>query len=1299
VGVELELGVLGPFEVRIDGGAPLPLGGLRQRALLAVLALRANEVISTDRLIDELWGENAPARAVHTVQVFVSRLRRALDDAGERLLTRPPGYVLELGVDELDSVRFERLYQAGRGALSEGDLARAAALLDEAQTLWRGPPLADFTYEPFAQAMIVRLEELRLGCREELIETQIALGHQGEVIPELEAFVREQPLRERPYGQLMLALYRCGRQSDALETYQHARRTLIDELGVEPGPALRDLVGLILEQDASLEPEPVVPITALTRGRVSDTAEPERRADDRSDVEDATTTPDGSAQPRELHRRNSTVLAVRLSTRREVDPERARSVIAWAEQVLDEAVRRYGGALVSGGAHGEWLGVFGFPQTREDDALCALQGTDDFRARIASDRRPRGAQIIARIGVYTGELVGTGLDDLYGPAVERALTLASAADDDEVLISDETRLVVGGAATIEAIDDGATWRLVGLAAQQPALEHPDEPPMFGRARELGEALDIFTRASQEATAHLLTVVGDAGIGKSRFAHEVVDLVEAGATVLGGRCLPYGEGVTYWPLREAVTTVAGGQSKEAIEDLFVGLADAGLLAGITATALGLTSGETTSEQVPWAIRRLLENLAAKGPLLLVIEDAHWAQDPLLDLVDYLIDWLASPVTILCLTRPELLEARPRWRGGDERVHSIVLRPLPDEQGQRLVEHHLGRRELSAATRARILDTAEGNPLFVEQLLAIADDDRGITFDAELPATIQRLLAARLDRLGPAERAFVTRAALIGREFPFSAVVALLPPEARPSADEHLRSLVRRGFIKPHRSALAGEEQLRFHHILIQDVAYRSTPKALRAELHERFADWLAPHGDTYDEFVGYHLEQAFRYRAELGEAGAADLALAARAGDGLAAAGRRAAARGESIAAVRLLRSATEMFDAAHEPRPDALLDLGVAMRDCGELHEAERVLGESLAASVAADSSILVARAEIEIVALRAGVDPTVSIEQGEAVAQRALGVFTAARDEAGLALALTQMAEAHWARCHFEDMERVLEQAVVHAEGVSGRERAVVLRGLARAAVMGPRPVEDALRRCQAVLDASHGNIPLTAIAEAMMAVLYAMRGDADAARALSEQSQQRIEELGLDVHAALQLMYRAFVELVTESPQEISAQLMRACDLLVSIGESNRLSTLAALLARLLYIQGRYDECDRFCRLSSGLAADDDVVSQVLWRGAAGKLMARKGDVAAARRLADTAVTLAQQTDFLLIHGDALRDRAEILAAAGEREHAIDDLGMAGSLFERKGIVALAAKARALRAHLSDTPVAGRNAASLLS
>lgn len=261
MGAVLELGLLGPLDVRIDGGLPVAVGGVRQKALLAVLALHANEVVSTDRLVDELWGENAPATAVHTVQVFISRMRGALGSAAGRLLTRPPGYTLVLGVDEVDAARCERLYDAARFAMSAGDAARAAALLADAEALWRGPPLADFAYEPFAAATIARLDELRVSCREELVDAELAMGRHAEVVSDLKGLVREHPFRERSRGQLMLALYRCGRQADALDAFQQTRRMFVDELGLEPSSALRALEQAILRQDPSLDASRPVTIT------------------------------------------------------------------------------------------------------------------------------------------------------------------------------------------------------------------------------------------------------------------------------------------------------------------------------------------------------------------------------------------------------------------------------------------------------------------------------------------------------------------------------------------------------------------------------------------------------------------------------------------------------------------------------------------------------------------------------------------------------------------------------------------------------------------------------------------------------------------------------------------------------------------------------------------------------------------------------------------------------------------------------------------------------------------------------
>jgi DNA-binding SARP family transcriptional activator len=1170
----LQLGILGPLEVRIDDSDPLTLGGRRQKALLAVIALHANEVVSTDRLIDELWGERAPPTALHTVQVFVSRLRKALGPFGHRLLTRPPGYVLDLGIDEIDAGRYERLHGGGRAALASGDAARAAALLHEAEALWRGPALAEFAYEPFAQAPIARLEELRLSGREELIEAELALGQHTKVVSELEALVREQPFRERPRGQLMLALYRCGRQADALEAFQDARRTLVEELAVEPGQALRDLEQAILRQDPGLR----APDTAVV-----------------ADLADAAPPTAALPEPRPgphlaMVRKTATVLVVRVATTGGADPERMRAVITATREQVERTVAYHGGVFVPG-LGGEIVGVFGIPLTKEDDALRALRTACELRTGIGS---APDAEFVLRMGVDTGELVGETASDVFGEPLGAAVAFSLTALPGEILLSEETRRQAAENVRVEPALDGAAWRLVDLVRDAPPLHGRRGAPIVGRERELAVACETFERAVRERSAHLLTVLGDAGIGKSRFALELIDRLGSEATVLAGRCLSYGDGVAFWPLREALTQAAGGESRAAIRGLLEGSDDADVVADVIATSLGLASVEGVQEQVPWAFRRLLELLATRRPVILVIEDTHWADELLLELIEYLTDWLRAPSLILCLARGELLDVRPALGGGRSHVHSLVLPPLAEADTRRLLNFHLGERRISASDCSGILQSAEGNPLFLEQIVRATAEDPRWNREREIPATIQSLLAARLDRLGPGERAYIERAALIGREFWPAAVAELLPDEARPSAAAHLDALVRRGLIQPDRSSLAGEELLRFHHILIRDVAYRSTPKSARTELHERFADWLEQRGEQYDEFTGYHLEQAFHLRGDIGPDDGVTLAVAVRAGEHLAAAGRRAAARGDANSSVSLLERSTQLFDAGASVRPDVCLDFGTSLRESGELRKAERVLKLALGQADSVNDEVVAARTQIELSALRGWVDPNARVQESREIAERAMQVFERAGDESGLSRAWLELAEIHWTRCRVGEMEQALERGLAHAERAAvPMMRARLLRTLAHAAVMGPRPVGDAIHRCNAILERVSDDILSATFTRTRLAVLEAMRGHFDRARTLWRESQQRLHDIGLNVTASLDEVYRAFIELMCETPEDVVPELAQACVALEKIGERGGLSTVAALQARLLYVQGRYDECEQYLGISARTAALDDVAS----------------------------------------------------------------------------------------------------------
>ena len=1276
--------ILGPFEVQLDGSRPAALGGLRQRALLAVLVLQANEVVSTDRLIDQLWADDPPATAAHTIQVFVSRLRRALGPVGHRLVTRQPGYVLEVGVDEIDAERCEHLYSGACAALAVGDPARAARLLRDAQALWRGSPLADFTYEPFAQATIARLEELRLSCRERLIEAQLALGLHATVVSDLEALVREQPFREGLRGQLMLALYRCGRQAEALEAYQRARQTLVEELGVEPGDGLRELEQAILQQDPSL----MLPASPATDQAPIGPSTGERRP--------ARVSPSpGDPESVAIMRKTVTVLVARLSAGSDVDAETARRLVADARQRAEAIVSRHGGAFVSG-LGGEVVGVFGVPRTREDDALRALRAADELGTsltRLATEPDKLGVGI----GVDSGEVVGETPVDLFGQPLGGAIGLARSAQDGDVLLSDATRRLASDALRVAPALDGGAWRLLGLIAGPPALERQHGSPMVGRQDELALACAAFHRAELEGSTHLLTLIGEAGIGKSRLALELASVVGDAATVLSGRCLSYGEGIALWPLREALTLAAGAETRDGLRGLLGDDEDADLVADIVAAALGVEpSDEGSGEQVPWAFRRLLEILARERPLLLVIEDVHWGEPALLDLVEYLLDWVTAPMLLVCLTRPELLETRPRWGGGHPRVSSRVIGPLSDGDTLSLLHQQLGERSLSDTERARILDTAEGNPLFVEQLLATSFEDPWWDREGAIPPTIQSLLAARLDRLGPGERAVIERAAVMGRGFWSGAVLELLPDEARASAGQHVHALVRRGLVQPSRSTLSGEEELRFRHILIRDVAYRSTSKALRGELHERFADWLELRTEGYEEFVGYHLEQAFLYRSQLGHPDADLRVLAGRGSEHLATAGRRGLARGETSAAAGLLRRSVALVQASGHDRPDLLLDLGSALNESGEFDEAERVLQLALERSRTTGAEAVGARALIELSLRSAFVDPEARVREMLRVAENAMAVFDRLHDRGGISRAQLHIAKAHWIRCRCGEMEEILERALTHAEGADDhRERSRILSELARATVIGPRPVDDGIRRCESILESAGDDLALTAVTETMLAVLEAMTGRVENARRRWADAKRRLDDVGLTVTRSALQMYCAFIELIAGEPERAELELTEAYAELERIGERDRLATTAALLARVLYAEGRYADSGRYADITAQTAARDDVVSQVLASGARGKVLARAGQALDAEELVNRAVALANETDFLMLRADALTDRADVLAMLNRHGDAALDLRLGIELYDAKGISVSAEAARASLRALKPPAGAARRAA----
>jgi DNA-binding SARP family transcriptional activator len=852
----VEVRLLGPLELA-DGGRLIAYGGARQRAVLALLVLHANQVVPSERVLLELWGEDAPPGAANALQAAVSRLRRVLPEG--RLVTRPPGYLFRALGDEVDLARFERLLAQGRQALADGAAAEAADTLGLALELWRGPALADFRYEPFAQAEIARLDELRLVCLEERIEADLALGAGGELVGELQRLVGEHPLRERLRGQLMLALYRSGRQAEALEAFREVRELLLEELGLEPAPALGELEMAILRHDPALRTAPAPPPAT--------TAVPARKP--------------------------VTVLCAELrvasGSGAGLDPEALRVVLERAQAILGSTLERHGGKL-SASVGQRIVGVFGVPTLHEDDALraaqAALAARGALEAEAAALDQERGLALRMRVGLATGEALVGGPDPsgFAGDAVGQAVELAELAAAGEILVGDQTRRLAAGAVEVEPAGEGR-FRLLAAPIGARPLPVRLDAPLVGRAEELGRLREGLARAVRERSPVLATVLGEAGIGKSRLVHELAARLDGEATVLTGRCLPYGDGITFWPLRELLAQAGAPQgSRQELEALLGGEADAGRIAEWPAGALGPGGpGTLAAPEIFWASRRLLETLARRRPLVVVLEDLHWAEPAFLDLAEAVAGQARQGLLVIGVARPELLERRPAWAAGVPGAISVELGPLADDDAGALLSELVG---AAPDSRGRLLEVAAGNPLFLEQLAASLGEPHWGESEPELPATIQALLAARLEPFGPGERAVLWRAAVVGRDFTREAVAELLPDQARGPLGRHLRALAARGLVEAPPPAPGAPARFHFHHLLVQQAAYRAIPKSHRTEPHERFSGWLERQAGE-DEIVGYHLEQAVRYRRELGPADDAVRRLASRAAGFLEAAGTRA----------------------------------------------------------------------------------------------------------------------------------------------------------------------------------------------------------------------------------------------------------------------------------------------------------------------------------------------------------------------------------------------------------------------------
>jgi class 3 adenylate cyclase/tetratricopeptide (TPR) repeat protein len=940
------------------------------------------------------------------------------------------------------------------------------------------------------------------------------------------------------------------------------------------------------------------------------------------------------------------------------DPEVVRRILERYFERMKAIVERHGGTVEKfiGDAV---VAVFGVPVAHEDDALRALRAAAEMRAALPE------LGVEARLGVNSGEIVTSGFGTIVtGDAVNVAARLQQAAGSGEVLLGETTRLLARGAVEVEDMESlvlkgkaepVAAYRLLAVGW---ASERAHGASFVGRAAELALLRAAWGRVAEGGRCELVTVIGEPGVGKSRLIAELVAGLDA--RVVMGRCLSYGEGMTYWPVGEVI-----GQLGTRPADRFV--------AGVLETLLGDSETETTPEEIAWAFRKLLEQ---EAPLLVVFDDLQWGEETFLDLVEQVGLLSAAPVLLVCLARPELSARRPEW------PVSLRLAPLPVAEVEALLPP-----ELTAGLRERIVRGAGGNPLFATEMVAMAAA-AGLEVEVAVPPTLRALLAARLDQLEAAERGVLERGAVEGEVFHRGAVQALGPAET-PVAPR-LAALVRRELIRPERPLLPGDEGFRFCHLLMRDAAYESLPKATRAELHERFAGWLEQCGGELverDELVGYHLRQAHRFLQELGAPASETGPLGERAAGFLAAAGRRATVRGDYHSAARMLERALALGIPEPRERLQLQIELGVALLQTGRSGEGETMLEGTVGAATELGERGLAARALVGVSSYRLGAAPEVGAPEMIPVAEAAIATLEALGDRLGLAEAEYMLTDALSRSGRRAEGSAARDRALAHAEaaGAIGLRRRIV-NGLASSMCLGPMPAQEGIGRLEELLGTSRDDRVLEAMLRRYLAFASAMVGRFDEAQAHLAASAPVLDELNLttETWAASRFRVSQTLELLGDddaAEKDLIAQWQYFRD---TRGE--RISSLAlmaaAQLATLYCDQGRWEEAVDF--LSYGREVDrsppPEGKTYAFFRLAArARIAARSGKNADALELARTALELAARIRMPNYEARVWLALAEVQRAAGNQAEADEAVERALELYDRKGNIAAAARVRA--------------------
>ena len=1038
------------------------------------------------------------------------------------------------------------------------------------------------------------------------------------------------------------------------------------------------------------------------------------------------------------------------------DPELIRRVMDRYRETARQTFEGHGGTLERF-VGDEVVGLFGWPDLHEDDALRALRAAAELRdrlAELAAEFDREGVRVQVRIGVDSGEVViGVGefgqpvlsdeVESPTGEAMVVATRLQQAANPGEILVGDPSLRLVGHAVQVEEAGPLTlkgkqapvrAWRLLGVRPGAEPRSLGLDVPLVGRRYDHGLLKSAFDRAVEERTCHLVTVLGAAGVGKSRLVHAFLQSVKRGATVLHGRCLAYG-GVAYGAIVQVLAQATGidpadpAPGRQRLADLVAGDEQAARIVERVEQVLGLRPGPGPPEDVRWALQRLLELLARRRPLVIAIDDLQWAEPTLLDLVEQLAELVrGAPLLLVCMARFELLDQRPRWAGGKPNALTMQLAPLRRGEVKQLVAHLLGGVEAAPQVHEYVVEQTGGNPLFVRGLVAVLRDAGYLRLDEEqgrwqvvgnltdlmIPLSIQALLQARLQHLQADERLVIERAAVIGKQFTVDAVEALLPEPAagRPELGPVLQALVREGLIVPTGNAvlvpLGHGESYSFEHTFIRDAAYESIAKQTRADLHERYAGWLQRLGERegrlhqVEEFVGYHLEQAYRNLVEVGRDDQRTRRLARRAGEVLAKVGHRVAARGDiPMGAVSVLARSLALLADNDEVRRAALLDRADALSDAGQPDEALAAYRQAVEAAEAAGDLCRATHGKLGLLAVKwfNGFEGMAS--EGEAEVEVAIQVFQRLSDDLGLARAWRLQAYVHWAMGRMDRARKASESAIELARR-AGDEllEAEIVSAHCYVLFWSKVPLDQVIGYCEQALRwaKARGIRTLHATALRVSARAAAMQGRFDEARErLREAAQipvpvrrdEQVEKVGTAAALANDLLIwvgnwisTGLVELLAGNLPAAVEVLRQGYEWLTSKRGKGQLPPVVVLLARALVLQGRYREAEQMTRECEQLAAENEsqLDARVKWRAIRAVVLARRGELDEAERLAREAVRLAEGWEQIDSVAEVHLDLAEVLRRAGKAQEATVAAQRALDLYEQKGNLVGARWAREL-------------------